>query len=89
MNNRELITFHVQDGQNEYETFGIYNRNCKDEQIIKNFYCLDNEALKEEEHYWDGDRLVGISDRCLINEKQSKTLETLGIAYYHKIKELT
>ena len=58
---KQLVTFEVQDGENEYRDYGIYDHKYSDEEIIKHFYGLDN--LDEENGwYWKDTSVVRINN---------------------------
>ena len=58
---KQLVTFEVRDGENEYRDYGIYDHKYSDEEIIKHFYGLDN--LDEENGwYWKDTSVVRINN---------------------------
>ena len=82
---KQLVTFEVQDGENEYRDYGIYDLKYSDEEIIKHFYGLDN--LDEENGwYWKDTSVVRISNSICIDDDKIKTMREYGVAYEHNIE---
>ena len=86
---KKLITFKVQDGENEYYDYGIYDNKHTDDEIIKHFYCLDDDdyAINEKEgSYWkDYSILVFIYNNQDINNDKIEIMKNFGVAYEHTI----
>jgi len=81
---KQLITFEVRDGENEYRDYGIYDHKCSDEKIIKHFYGLDN--LDEENGwYWKDTSVVRINNAEDIDDDKIKIMKDYGVAYEHSI----
>ena len=81
---KQLITFEVRDGENEYRDYGIYDHKYSDEEIIKHFYGLDN--LDEENGwYWKDTSIVRITNAEDIDDDKIKIMEKYGVAYEHSI----
>ena len=81
---KQLITFEVRDGENEYRDYGIYDHKYSDEKIIKHFYGLDN--LDEENGwYWKDTSLVRINNAEDIDRDKIKIMREYGVAYEHNI----
>ena len=80
----KLITFKVQDGENEYYDYGIYDNKFTDEKIIKHFYGLDN-LDGENGWYWRGTSLVSIYRADNIDDDKIKIMKDFGVAYEHTI----
>jgi hypothetical protein len=85
----KLITFKVQDGENEYYDYGIYDDKHTDDEIIKHFYCLDDDdyAMGEREgSYWkDYSILVFIHSNQDIDNDKIQIMKNFGVAYEHTI----
>ena len=81
---KQLITFEVQDGENEYRDYGIYDKKYSDEKIIRHFYGLDN--LDEENGwYWKDTSVVRINNAEDIDRDKIKIMKDYGVAYEHSI----
>ena len=81
---KQLITFEVRDGENEYRDYGIYDHKYSDEKIIKHFYGLDN--LDEENGwYWKDTSVVRINNAEDIDRDKIKIMKDYGVAYEHSI----
>ena len=81
---KQLITFEVRDGENEYRDYGIYDHKYSDEKIIKHFYGLDN--LDEENGwYWKDTSVVRINNAEDIDDDKIKIMKDYGVAYEHSI----
>jgi len=81
---KQLITFEVRDGENEYRDYGIYDHKYSDEKIIKHFYGLDN--LDEEDGwYWKDTSVVRINNAEDIDRDKIKIMKDYGVAYEHSI----
>ena len=81
---KQLVTFEVQDGENEYRDYGIYDKKYSDEKIIKHFYGLDN--LDEENGwYWKDTSVVRINNAEDIDRDKIKIMRDYGVAYEHRI----
>ena len=85
---KQLVTFKISDGGQEYESFGIYDHKYSDKRIIKNFFSIDEmeEYYDYSDHYWwYDDRLVSIRDRVDIDDDKIKVMKDYGVAYEHNI----
>tara|TARA_R110000824_G_C14810567_1_gene635531 strand:+ start:61 stop:327 length:267 start_codon:yes stop_codon:yes gene_type:complete len=83
---KNLITFEIRDGENEYRDYGIFDEKNTEENIIKHFYGLEN--LEEENGwYWRDTSVVRISSSNCIDNDKIKTMREYGIAYEHNIEE--
>ena len=81
---KQLVTFEVQDGENEYRDYGIYDKKYSDEKIIRHFYGLDN--LEEENGwYWRDTSVVRINNAEDIDRDKIKIMKDYGVAYEHRI----
>jgi hypothetical protein len=84
---KQLVTFEIQDGENEYRDYGIYDKKYSDEEIIRHFYGFDD--IQEDEEgsgrYWRYDSLVSIRDRVDIDDDKIKIMKDYGVAYEHNI----
>ena len=81
---KQLVTFEVQDGENEYSDYGIYDKKYSDEEIIRHFYGLDN--LDEENGwYWRDTSVVRINNAEDIDLDKIKIMKDYGVAYEHSI----
>jgi len=86
----KLITFKVQDGENEYYDYGIYDDKHTDDKIIKHFYVLedfteDEISTSNEEEYWRGTSIVRIYRADNIDDDKIKIMKDFGVAYEHTI----
>ena len=85
---KQLVTFEVQDGENEYRDYGIYDHKYSDEQIIKHFYGLDN--LDEENGwYWRDTSIVRINNAEDIDRDKITKVQVKKIKYEDAKKDLT
>ena len=85
---KQLVTFKIHDGGQEYESFGIYNHKYSDKRVIKNFFSIDEmeEDYDYSDHYWwYDDKLVSIRDRVDIDDDKIKIMKDYRIAYEHNI----
>ena len=81
---KQLVTFEVRDGENEYRDYGIYDKKYSDEEIIRHFYGLDN--LDEENGwYWKDTSIVRINNAEDIDRDKIKIMKDYGVAYEHSI----
>ena len=81
---KQLITFEVRDGENEYRDYGIYDHKYSDKEIIKHFYGLDN--LDEENGwYWKDTSIVRINNAEDIDDDKIKIMKDYGVAYEHRV----
>ena len=81
---KQLVTFEVRDGENEYRDYGIYDKKYSDEEIIRHFYGLDN--LDEENGwYWKDTSVVRINNAEDIDDDKIKMMKNYGVAYEHSI----
>jgi len=83
---KQLVTFKISDGGQEYESFGIYDHKYSDKRIIKNFFSIDEmeEDYDYSDHYWwYGDKLVSVVDRVDIDDDKIKIMKDYRIAYEH------
>ena len=85
---KQLVTFKISDGGQEYESFGIYDHKYSDKRIIKDFFSIDEmeEDYDYSDHYWwYDDRLVSVRDRVDIDDDKIKIMKDYGVAYEHSI----
>ena len=84
---KQLITFEVQDGENEYRDYGIYDKKYSDEDIIRDFFGIDNliEDEKGSNRYWSYNSLVMINNAKDIDDDKIKIMRDYGVAYEHSI----
>ena len=85
---KQLVTFKIHDGGQEYESFGIYDHKYSDKRVIKNFFSIDEmeEDYDYSDHYWwYDDKLVSIRDRVDIDDDKIKIMKDYRIAYEHSI----
>ena len=85
---KQLVTFKISDGGQEYESFGIYDHKYSDKRVIKNFFSIDEmeEDYDYSDHYWwYDDKLVSIRDRVDIDDDKIKIMKDYRIAYEHSI----
>ena len=85
---KQLITFEVRDGENEYRDYGIYDHKYSDKKIVKDFFGL--EQMQEDYDYknsywWYDDKLVSDVDRVDIDDDKIKIMNDYGVAYEHSI----
>ena len=85
---KQLVTFKIHDGGQEYESFGIYDHKYSDKRVIKDFFSIDEmeEDYDYSDHYWwYDDKLVSIRDRVDIDDDKIKVMKDYGVAYEHSI----
>ena len=85
---KQLVTFKISDGGQEYESFGIYDHKYSDKRVIKDFFSIDEmeEDYDYSDHYWwYDDKLVSIRDRVDIDDDKIKIMKDYGVAYEHNI----
>jgi hypothetical protein len=85
---KQLVTFKISDGGQEYESFGIYDHKYSDKRVIKDFFSIDEmeEDYDYSDHYWwYDDRLVSVRDRVDIDDDKIKIMKDYRIAYEHSI----
>ena len=85
---KQLVTFKISDGYQEYESFGIYDHKYSDKRVIKDFFSIDEmeEDYDCSDHYWwYDDKLVSVSDRVDIDDDKIKIMKDYRIAYEHSI----
>ena len=85
---KQLVTFKIHDGGQEYESFGIYDHKYSDKRVIKDFFSIDEmeEDYDYSDHYWWYDnRLVSVRDRVDIDDDKIKIMKDYRIAYEHSI----
>ena len=84
---KQLVTFEICDGGNNYESFGIYKRKYSDKKIIKDFFGLEQmqEDYMNKNSYWWYDSLVKIKNRVDIDRDKIKIMKDYGVAYDHSI----
>ena len=81
---KQLVTFKVQDGENEYRDYGIYDKKYSDEEIFRHFYGLDN-IDEENGWYWKDTSVVRINNAEDIDRDKIKIMRDYGVAYEHSI----
>ena len=67
---KQLVTFEVRDGENEYRDYGIYDHKCSDE---------------ENGWYWKDTSVVRINNAEDIDDDKIKIMRDYGVAYEHNI----
>ena len=85
---KQLVTFKISDGGQEYESFGIYDHKYSDKRVIKDFFSIDEmeEDYDYSDHYWwYDDRLVSVRDRVDIDDDKIKIMKDYRVAYEHSI----
>ena len=85
---KQLVTFKISDGGQEYESFGIYDHKYSNKRVIKDFFSIDEmeEDYDYSDHYWwYDDRLVSVRDRVDIDDDKIKIMKDYRIAYEHNI----
>ena len=84
---KQLITFKGLDGENEFYDYGIYDKKYTDDEIIKDFYALDDEDYDKygSGSYWRGTSLVKITNAVDIDDDKIKIMKDYGVAYEHSI----
>ena len=85
---KQLVTFKISAGGQEYESFCIYDHKYSDKRIIKDFFSIDEmeEDYDYSDHYWwYDDRLVSVRDRVDIDDDKIKIMKDYRIAYEHNI----
>jgi len=85
---KQLVTFKISDGGQEYESFGIYDHKYSDKRVIKDFFSIDEmeEDYDYSDHYWwYDDKLVSVRDRVDIDDDKIKIMKDYRIAYEHSI----
>jgi len=85
---KQLVTFKISDGGQEYESFGVYDHKHSDKKIIKDFFSIDEmeEDYDYSDHYWWYDNiLVSVRDRVDIDDDKIKIMKDYGVAYEHSI----
>ena len=85
---KQLVTFKISDGGQEYESFGVYDHKHSDKKVIKDFFSIDH--MKEDYDYkdnywWYDDKLVSVLDRVDIDDDKIKIMKDYGVAYEHNI----
>ena len=83
---KQLITFEIRDGENEYRDYGIFDEKDTEQNIIKYFYDLEN-IEKENGWHWKDTSIVRISNSSYIDDDKIKTMREYGVAYEHNIEE--
>ena len=85
---KQLITFEVRDGENEYRDYGIYDHKYSDKRIVKDFFSIDKmqeDYLYKKNYWWYDDKLVSVVDRVDIDDDKIKVMKDYGVAYEHSI----
>ena len=85
---KQLVTFKISDGGQEYESFGIYDHKYSDKRVIKDFFSIDEmeEDYDYSDHYWwYDDKLVSVRDRVDIDDDKIKIMKDYRVAYEHSI----
>ena len=85
---KQLVTFKIHDGGQEYESFGVYDHKYSDVRIIEDFFSIENmrEDYDYKDNYWGyDDKLVSIRDRVDIDDHKIKIMKDYGVAYEHSI----
>ena len=85
---KQLVTFKISDGGQEYESFGIYDHKYSNKRVIKDFFSIDEmeEDYDYSDHYWwYDDKLVSVVDRVDIDDDKIKIMKDYRIAYEHSI----
>ena len=84
---KQLVTFKISDGGQEYESFGVYDHKHSDKKVIKDFFGLEQmqEDYMNKNSYWWYDNLVKIKNRVDIDRDKIKIMRDYGVAYEHSI----
>ena len=84
---KQLVTFKIHDGGQEYESFGVYDHKHSDKKVIKDFFGLEQmqEDYMNKNSYWWYDSLVKIKNRVDIDRDKIKIMRDYGVAYEHSI----
>lgn len=81
---KKLLRFRIYDGDREYTDYVIIDKNQQrlltDKKIISLFF-YDNKV--DDNHNLSDGRAVSIESEISITDKQAKTLEELGVAFWH------
>ena len=68
---KQLVTFKISDGGQEYESFGVYDHKHSDKKVIKDFFGLEQmqeDYLYKNNYWWYDDKLVSVLDRVDIDD---------------------
>ena len=84
---KQLVTFKISDGGQEYESFGVYDHKHSDKKVIKDFFGLEQmqEDYMNKNSYWWYDNLVKIKNRVDIDDDKIKIMKDYRVAYEHNI----
>ena len=85
---KQLVTFKIHDGGQEYESFGVYDHKYSDVRIIEDFFCIENmreDYDYKDNYWWYDDKLVSVVDRVDIDDDKIKIMKDYGVAYEHNI----
>ena len=85
---KQLVTFKISDGYQEYESFGIYDHKYSNKRIIKDFFSIDEmeeDYDYKDNYWWYDDKLVSVVNRVDIDDDKIKIMKDYGVAYEHSI----
>ena len=85
---KQLVTFKIHDGGQEYESFVIYNHKYSDVRIIEDFFSIENmreDYDYKDNYWWYDDKLVSVVNRVDIDDDKIKIMKDYGVAYEHNI----
>ena len=85
---KQLVTFKISDGGQEYESFGVYDHKHSDKKVIKDFFGLEQmqeDYLYKNNYWWYDDKLVSVVNRVDIDDDKIKIMKDYGVAYEHSI----
>ena len=85
---KQLVTFKIHDGGQEYESFCVYDHKYSDVRIIEDFFSIENmreDYDYKDNYWWYDDKLVSVVNRVDIDDDKIKIMKDYGVAYEHSI----
>ena len=85
---KQLVTFKIHDGGQEYESSGVYDHKYSDVRIIEDFFSIENmqeDYDYKDNYWWYDDKLVSVVNRVDIDDDKIKIMKDYGVAYEHSI----
>ena len=85
---KQLVTFKIHDGGQEYESCGVYDHKYSDVRIIEDFFGIENmreDYDYKDNYWWYDDKLVSVVNRVDIDDDKIKIMKDYGVAYEHSI----
>ena len=85
---KQLVTFKIHDGGQEYESVGVYDHKYSDVRIIEDFFGIENmreDYDYKDNYWWYDDKLVSVVNRVDIDDDKIKIMKDYGVAYEHNI----